>query len=60
MREACITVAYMSQELVHKMDHFCEMVLPVLINLIPNTAKVSLMNYLFIYVICNVYIVRHQ
>lgn len=40
VREACITVAYMSQELHHKVDHFCEMVLPTLVNLIPNTAKV--------------------
>lgn len=40
VREACITVAYMSQELHHKVDHFCETVLPTLVNLIPNTAKV--------------------
>ncbi|XP_076047968.1 CLIP-associating protein isoform X10 [Oratosquilla oratoria] len=40
VREACITVAYMSQELHHKVDHLCETVLPNLINLIQNTAKV--------------------
>ncbi|KAB7504085.1 CLIP-associating protein 2, partial [Armadillidium nasatum] len=40
VREACITVAYMSQELHHKVDHLCETVLPNLVNLIQNTAKV--------------------
>lgn len=40
VREACITVAYMSQELHHKVDHLCETVLPNLIYLIPNSAKV--------------------
>ncbi|KAK4323412.1 hypothetical protein Pmani_005883 [Petrolisthes manimaculis] len=40
VREACITVAYMSQELHHKVDHLCETILPNLINLIPNSAKV--------------------
>ncbi|XP_071512320.1 CLIP-associating protein 1 isoform X11 [Panulirus ornatus] len=40
VREACVTVAYMSQELHHKVDHLCETLLPSLINLIPNSAKV--------------------
>lgn len=40
VREACITVAYLSQELQSKLDHFCERVLPSLVNLIPNTVKV--------------------
>ncbi|XP_066957428.1 CLIP-associating protein 1 isoform X28 [Macrobrachium rosenbergii] len=40
VREACVTIAYMSQELHHKVDHLCETVLPNLINLIPNSAKV--------------------
>ncbi|KAG1714573.1 CLIP-associating protein 1 [Nymphon striatum] len=40
VREACITVAYISQQLGSKVDHFCEAILPCLINLIPNCAKV--------------------
>ncbi|KAK8391267.1 hypothetical protein O3P69_017127 [Scylla paramamosain] len=40
VREACVTVAYMSQELHHKVDHLCETLLPSLINLIPNSAKI--------------------
>ncbi|XP_064114895.1 CLIP-associating protein 2-like isoform X19 [Macrobrachium nipponense] len=40
VREACVTLAYMSQELHHKVDHLCETVLPNLIYLIPNSAKV--------------------
>ncbi|CAL4091407.1 unnamed protein product, partial [Meganyctiphanes norvegica] len=40
VREVCITVAYMSQELHHKVDHMCEMILPSLISLIQCTAKV--------------------
>ncbi|XP_050734473.1 CLIP-associating protein 2-like isoform X5 [Eriocheir sinensis] len=40
VREACVTVAYMSQELHHKVDHLCETLLPNLINLIPNSAKI--------------------
>ncbi|XP_047740406.1 CLIP-associating protein 2 isoform X3 [Hyalella azteca] len=40
VREACITVAYLAQELHHRVDHLCEMVLPHLIALIPNGAKV--------------------
>ncbi|XP_045128213.1 CLIP-associating protein 1-like isoform X4 [Portunus trituberculatus] len=40
VREACVTVAYMSQELHHKVDHLCETLLPSLIILIPNSAKI--------------------
>ncbi|XP_012939187.1 CLIP-associating protein 1-A, partial [Aplysia californica] len=40
VREGCITIAYMSQQLGTKFDHFAEAVLPSLINLIPNSAKV--------------------
>ncbi|KAL3231252.1 hypothetical protein MRX96_023309 [Rhipicephalus microplus] len=40
VREACITIAYLSQQLGHKLDHFSEAVLPALINLIPNSAKI--------------------
>lgn len=47
VREACVTIAYMSQELHHKVDHLCETVLPNLINLIPNSAKVSIAGYFF-------------
>ena len=43
VREACVTVAYLSQELHHRVDHLCEMVLPSLIVLIPNSAKVCLL-----------------
>ncbi|KAF2345739.1 CLASP N-terminal domain, partial [Trinorchestia longiramus] len=40
VREACVTVAYYSQELHQRVDHLFEMVLPQLISLIPNGAKV--------------------
>ncbi|XP_076456220.1 CLIP-associating protein 1-A-like isoform X4 [Babylonia areolata] len=40
VREACITIAYMAQHLSHRMDHFAEMVLPALFNLLPNSAKI--------------------
>ncbi|KAK3927671.1 CLIP-associating protein 2 [Frankliniella fusca] len=40
VREACITVAYMSLQLKQKMDHFAETVLPNLVHLIQNSAKV--------------------
>eukprot|EP00092_Neocalanus_flemingeri_P004447 GFUD01004782.1.p1 GENE.GFUD01004782.1~~GFUD01004782.1.p1 ORF type:complete len:1502 (+),score=448.94 GFUD01004782.1:193-4698(+) len=40
VRECCITVAYMSQVLHHKVDRFLEFLLPPLINLIQNSAKV--------------------
>lgn len=40
VREACITVAYMSHQLKQKMDHFAETVLPNLVHLIQNSAKV--------------------
>ncbi|XP_059140831.1 CLIP-associating protein 1-B-like isoform X17 [Physella acuta] len=40
VREGCITIAYLSQQLGTKFDHFAESVLPSLINLIPNSAKV--------------------
>ncbi|XP_052805181.1 CLIP-associating protein 1-like isoform X3 [Mya arenaria] len=40
VREACITVGYFSQQLGSRFDHSAETLLPVLINLIPNSAKV--------------------
>lgn len=40
VREACITVAYLSKCLCNKFDHFAESVLSNLINLIQNSAKV--------------------
>ncbi|KAL8570188.1 hypothetical protein ACOMHN_030983 [Nucella lapillus] len=40
VREACISIAYMAQHLSHKMDHFAEMLLPALFNLLPNSAKI--------------------
>lgn len=51
VREACVTVAYMSQELHHKVDHLCETLLPSLINLIPNSAKVSVICNMLMYTI---------
>ncbi|CAB3383705.1 Hypothetical predicted protein [Cloeon dipterum] len=40
VREACITIAFLSQNLPNKLDHFAEMLLPSLVNLIPNSTKV--------------------
>jgi CLASP N terminal len=40
VREACITIAFLSQNLQNKLDHFAESVLPHLINLIPSSTKV--------------------
>lgn len=40
VREACITIAYLSQQLGPRLDHFSEALLPSLINLIPNSAKI--------------------
>jgi len=40
VREACVTVAFLSQCLGNKFEHFAESLLPVLINLIQNSAKV--------------------
>ncbi|XP_044028201.1 CLIP-associating protein 2 isoform X44 [Siniperca chuatsi] len=40
VREACITVAYLSSVLGNKFDHGAEAIVPVLFNLIPNCAKV--------------------
>uniref|UniRef100_A0A8D8WXB3 CLIP-associating protein 2 n=1 Tax=Cacopsylla melanoneura TaxID=428564 RepID=A0A8D8WXB3_9HEMI len=40
VREACITIAYLSRTLGLKLDHFSEYLLTSLINLIPNSAKV--------------------
>ncbi|RWS12914.1 CLIP-associating protein 1-like protein [Dinothrombium tinctorium] len=40
VREACITIAYLSQRVGIKLDRFCEMLLPTLINLIQNSAKI--------------------
>lgn len=40
VREACITVAFMSQQLRNKVDRFCEALMPSIINLIQNSAKV--------------------
>ncbi|XP_037092973.1 CLIP-associating protein 1-like isoform X3 [Pollicipes pollicipes] len=40
VREGCITIAYLSQQLGHRVDHVCLSLLPYLIELIPNSAKV--------------------
>ena len=40
IREACITLAYMSKTLRNKLDHFCAYIFQELINLIQNSAKV--------------------
>lgn len=40
IREACITIAYMSKILRNKLDHFCAYILQEMINLIQNAAKV--------------------
>merc|ERR1719414_1291788 len=40
VREACITIAYMSQVLRQKVDRFLEALMQNIINLIPNSAKV--------------------
>ncbi|GFG38732.1 hypothetical protein Cfor_02767, partial [Coptotermes formosanus] len=40
VREACYTIAYLSEQLGHKCDHFGEYLLNSLINLIQNSAKV--------------------
>ncbi|XP_069119548.1 CLIP-associating protein 1-like isoform X8 [Argopecten irradians] len=40
VREACVTLAYLSQQLGNRFDHFGETQLPNLIPLIPNSAKV--------------------
>ena len=40
VREACITIAYLSQQLHHKADRLLEALLQPIINLIPNSAKV--------------------
>ncbi|KAJ8273018.1 hypothetical protein GJAV_G00096450 [Gymnothorax javanicus] len=40
VREACITVAYLSTILGNKFDHGAEAIVPILFNLIPNSAKV--------------------
>lgn len=40
VREACITIAYLSQRIGIKCDHFAEVLLPSLVNLIPNSVKI--------------------
>ncbi|KAK7497575.1 hypothetical protein BaRGS_00011215, partial [Batillaria attramentaria] len=40
VREACITIAYLAQQLGNKIDRFAEVVFPALFNLIPNSAKI--------------------
>ena len=40
MREACITIGYMSQQLRHRVDRFLEALMQNIINLIPNSAKI--------------------
>ncbi|XP_070175269.1 CLIP-associating protein 1-like isoform X11 [Littorina saxatilis] len=40
VREACISIAYMAQQLGHKMDRFAEAVMPALFNLLSNSAKI--------------------
>jgi len=40
VREACLTISFMSQQYQNKMDHFAEAVFYPLINLIPSCAKI--------------------
>lgn len=40
VREACISIAYLSQRIGNKCDRFAEALLPTLINLIQNSAKI--------------------
>ncbi|KAM6934632.1 LOW QUALITY PROTEIN: CLIP-associating protein 1a [Xenentodon cancila] len=40
VREACITLGYLSSKLGNKFDHGAESVMPILLNLVPNSAKV--------------------
>ncbi|XP_015792316.1 CLIP-associating protein 2-like isoform X2 [Tetranychus urticae] len=40
VRETCFTIGYISQKLGLKATRFCEMLLPILISLIPNSAKI--------------------
>ena len=40
VREACVTIAFLSQSLGIRMDKFCIGVLPDLLSLIPNSAKI--------------------
>ncbi|KAM4558876.1 CLIP-associating protein 1a isoform 4-T4 [Odontesthes bonariensis] len=40
VREACITLGHMSSILGNKFDHGAESVMPILLNLVPNSAKV--------------------
>lgn len=40
VREACLTISFMSQQYQNKMDHFAEALFNPLINLIPNSAKI--------------------
>lgn len=40
VREACITIAYLSHRIGNKLERFCEGLMPFLFNLIPNSAKI--------------------
>nr|CAD7438474.1 unnamed protein product [Timema bartmani] len=40
VREACFTIAFLSEQLGNKLDHFAEYLLPSIIHLIQNSAKV--------------------
>ncbi|KAL2081012.1 hypothetical protein ACEWY4_022865 [Coilia grayii] len=40
VREACITLGYLSSLLQNKFDHGAESIMPTLLNLVPNSAKV--------------------
>uniref|UniRef100_A0A3Q3FBE8 Cytoplasmic linker associated protein 1 n=1 Tax=Labrus bergylta TaxID=56723 RepID=A0A3Q3FBE8_9LABR len=40
VREACITLGYLSSVLGSRFDHAAEAIMPILLNLVPNTAKV--------------------
>ncbi|XP_032242653.2 CLIP-associating protein 1-A isoform X3 [Nematostella vectensis] len=40
IRETCVTLGFLSTELKNQFDHTAEAVLPALINLIPNSAKI--------------------
>ncbi|XP_055338977.1 CLIP-associating protein 1-like isoform X2 [Paramacrobiotus metropolitanus] len=40
VRETCVTLAFLSQQLGHKFERTAEVILPFLISLIPNSAKI--------------------
>ena len=55
VREACITIAYLSQEFHHKADRLLETLLQPIINLIPNSAKVMSTSG----IVCMRFVIQH-